>query len=176
MKKVGETSEFENMRQLIIADRKHKVDSYLQAVIKSVKEIIEYARTSGVEIGLENRYRYYDIPIVNELQPLLDLCDENWFGFQYDVGHAHTLDVLGLCSHEEWLERYGARMIGTHLHDVIGITDHQTAGSGDVDFKWVAQYVPAAAYRTLEIGAQASVGEITSSMEVLADAGIINRL
>lgn len=171
-----ETSEFENMRQLIIADRKHRADPYFLSVVKSVKEIIEYARNSGVEIGLENRYRYYDIPIVDELQPLIDLCDETWFGFQYDVGHAHTLDVLGLCRHQEWLERYGSRMIGTHLHDVIGLTDHQAAGSGDVDFKWVAQYVPASAYRTLEIGAQASVDEITSSMEVLADAGIINRL
>ncbi|MRS04709.1 HAD family hydrolase, partial [bacterium] len=85
-----ETSEFENVRQLIIADRKHKVGPYFQSVIKSVKEIIEYARNSGVEIGLENRYRYYDIPIVDELQPLLDICDEDWLGFQYDVGHAHT--------------------------------------------------------------------------------------
>lgn len=171
-----ETPEYEDLRQSVMADRKHKAEPFFMAVITSLKEVIEYARSAGVEIGLENRYRYYDIPIVDELQPLLDLCAENWFGFQYDVGHAHTLDALGLCNHQEWLERYGQRMIGTHLHDVIGITDHQVPGSGDVDFTWAAQFIPASVYRTLEIGPQASVDEITTSLEVLADAGIINRL
>jgi sugar phosphate isomerase/epimerase len=116
-------------------------------VLKSISEIIEYTRPSGLCIGLENRYRYYDIPIIEEMDELMNLCEENWFGFQYDSGHAQTLGALGICEHEEWLKRFGKRIIGTHLHDVQGIMDHQQPGVGDVDFEMIARYLPATAYR-----------------------------
>ena len=53
-------------------------------------------------------------------------------GFLYDVGHAQTLDILGFYRHEDWLERFAPRIIGTHLHDVVGTTDHFAPGMGTV--------------------------------------------
>jgi HAD superfamily hydrolase (TIGR01549 family) len=170
------TPEYESLRVVIIADRARKAAPYVDSAIHSLQEIIEYCRFTELSLGLENRYRYYDIPIIDEMALFLDLCKEPWYGFQYDVGHAYTLDQLGYCSHQEWLERYGSRIVGVHLHDVIGIIDHQAPGLGDVDFNMVAKYLPKYAYRTLEIGAQASQQEITAGMDVLVETGCVQKI
>lgn len=159
-----------------IADRKLRVQPHFDKVIKSLEEIIRFADGSDIAIGLENRYRYYDIPLPDEMAELLALCNEDWFGFQYDVGHAHTLDVLGLIDHFEWLKRFSERMIGVHLHDVCDITDHQVPGMGDVDFARIAPYIPINAQRTLEIGPQASLVQMAEGLKLLAESGCIQKI
>ena len=170
------TSGYDELREALVEDRSKYAAPHLDAVIRSMKEIIEYARPTGLMIGLENRYRYYDIPILDEMAALLDLANEEWYGFQYDVGHAQTLDRLGLCNHESWLKRYANRMVGVHLHDVIGIMDHQKPGSGDVDFKMVASYLSEKVYRTMEVSPQLSVEDISAGMETLTQFGCVSRL
>jgi len=170
------TPEYETLRLAMMTDRKNKATPYLQSAAESLREIIEYARTAKMSLGLENRYRFYDIPVMDEMEVLLSLCDEPWYGFQYDVGHAQTLSALGLCDHEEWLKKFGKRIIGIHLHDVKGITDHQAPGLGDVDFAMIAPYMPEYAYRTLEVGSQATTEEISTGMELLVNLGIVRKL
>jgi len=104
------------------------------------------------------------------------LTSEEWYGFQYDIGHAQTLDRLGLCNHEEWLSRYANRMVGVHIHDVKGIVDHQKPGSGEVDFEMVARYLSRQVYRTLEVSPDLSTEDISAALETLVRAGCIHRL
>lgn len=170
------SSEYEDLKTAMVADRKSKVAPHLEAVLKSLREIITYAKTEKMSIGLENRFRYYDIPVLDEMGILLDLCQEPWYGFQYDMGHAQTLSALGLDDHEEWLKRYGQRIVALHMHDVKGITDHQAPGLGDIDFDMVSKYIPEYAYRTLEVGPQATSQEIINGMELLAAKGIVKKL
>ncbi len=170
------SQEYEELRSAMIADRKNKAAPYLDAVIKSMHEIIEYAKSVKMSIGLENRYRYYDIPVLDEMGLLLDLCHEPWYGFQYDMGHAQTLSALGLQDHEEWLGKFGHRIVAIHMHDVIGITDHQAPGFGDIDFSMVAKYIPEDAYRTLEVGPQATQQDLIQGMELLVSKGIVKKL
>ena len=170
------TTDYEELKTAMIADRKNKVTPYFEAVVKSMHEIIAYAKSEKMSLGLENRYRYYDIPLLDEMGLLLDLCHEPWYGFQYDMGHAQTLCALGLDDHETWLKRYGDRIVATHMHDVKGITDHQAPGLGDIDFEMVAIYIPEYAYRTLEVGPQATTQEIINGMELLVAKGIVKKL
>lgn len=167
------STEYEQLLEEIVDDRKRYVQPHLDNVLKSLVELIAFTKGSGVALALENRYRYYDIPLPDEMALLLDLCDEDWYGFQYDVGHAHTLDVLGMADHFVWLERFSERMIGVHLHDVCGITDHQVPGIGEVDFLKIAPFIPAHAQRTLEIGPQATVEELIQALRILTTSGCI---
>ena len=138
---------------------------------------MEYnADHKGVALALENRYRYYDLPLPDELEEMLALGDGTAFGFQYDIGHAVALDELGLVMHEDWLERFGKRIIGVHIHDVMGITDHLAPGQGSVNYGKIADYLPENCLKTLEIGPRSSIDEIAKSLELLTDKGIINRL
>ncbi len=170
------TLEYEQLKYEMIAHRAELAGPHMDQVLKSIQEVIEFSRSCGVKIGLENRYRYYDIPIPGEMDLLLQLCEESWFGFQYDVGHAQTLSTLGICEHEDWLRWFGHRIIGTHLHDVKGITDHQQPGTGDVDFRMVARYLPVTACRTLEVEPKLTIDQLRQGMEFLANAGCVERI
>ena len=170
------TPKYEELKDEMIKDRVKLVSPHIDQVVKSLQTIIGFTKTTGISIGLENRYRYYHLPLPDEMELLLGLCKEEWFGFQYDTGHAFTLDALGLVSNQEWLDRFSKRIVGVHLHDVIGITDHQVPGLGNVDFKMISSYLPDYAMKTLEIGPQASIVELTTGLEVLVESGCINKI
>ncbi|HPX95417.1 MAG TPA: HAD-IA family hydrolase [Brevefilum fermentans] len=170
------TSEYQALLADVIAHRETLVHPHLEQALISMQEIVRFSTGSGINLGLENRYRYYDIPLLDEMEQLLAICDANWYGFQYDVGHAHTLDVLGLVPHFEWLERFSSRMVGVHFHDVIGITDHQVPGQGDVDFTAISRYIPDSAQITLEIGPKASLTDLAEGLQRLVNHDCIKRI
>jgi putative hydrolase of the HAD superfamily len=167
------TPEFNKIREDLISARNKVIEAHLAATITSLKEIGPYAFKAGVAIALENRYHYYDIPLLDEMQILLDLFDDTGWGFNYDVGHAQALDRLGFFKHEDWLIRYADRMIAIHLHDVVGITDHQIPGTGEIDFKWLASRLPSAAQRTLEVSPNNRIEDIRKGMEHLVLTGCV---
>lgn len=148
----------------------------LDAVLRSMEEVIAFSRGSGVAIAIENRYRFYDIPLPDEMEQLLGLTDESWFGFQLDTGHAAALERLGLCEKDIWLRNFADRIIGVHLHDVAGINDHQVPGKGSVDFAALAAYLPENCQRTMEINARATVEELLDGMRQLTESGCIHQL
>lgn len=170
------TSEFESLKSEMIAFRDKVAPAHVDQVLKSLSELIDFVRPTGIEIGLENRYHFYDIPLIDEMQLFLDLCDEDWYGFQYDVGHAQVLSELGFSAHEDWLKRYGKRIIGVHLHDVNGITDHQMPGSGDVDYSMIAPYIPVTAHLTMEVSPTLTQEDLKLSLKHLAKFGLISKL
>ncbi len=172
-----ETPAYQQLMSETIADRKLYVEPHLEQVTKSMQELIKFTRGSGVALGLENRYRYYDIPLPDEMALFLDLCHEDWYGFQYDTGHAFALDSLGLVKHSEWLERFSERMIGVHLQDVKdGIIDHQVPGEGDLNFRWISTFIPVQAQKTLEIGPQASLAQIAKGLQYLTEQKCIEKI
>ncbi len=168
--------DYEALKSDMITFRKKVAPAHVDQVLKSLSELIEFVRPTGVEIGLENRLHFYDIPLIDEMQLFLDLCDEEWYGFQYDVGHAQVLSELGFSDHEDWLKRYGTRIIGVHLHDVRGVNDHQMPGSGDVDYEMIAPYIPVTAHLTMEVSPTLSQENLTQGLKHLAKFGILSKL
>ena len=148
----------------------------LESVKESLLELLEYAGHSGIRLGLENRYHYCDIPNPDEMGFLLGLAGPDQLGFVYDTGHAQALDRLGFYPYEEWLQRYSTRMIGVHLHDAIGITDHLAAGLGEVDFAMVAAYLPAEVFRTCEFQTTNTAEQVEAGLKFLAEHGCIKYL
>jgi|GEM_PF-5743404 len=104
------------------------------------------------------------------------LAGPEQLGFVYDVGHAQALARLGFYPHEEWLQRYSARIIGAHLHDAIGITDHLAPGLGEVDFDMAAAYLPEEAFRTCEFKSTNTAGQVKAGLEFLVEHGCIKCL
>lgn len=148
----------------------------LEAVKKSLGELLEVAGRFGVRLGLENRYHYMDIPNLEELGQLLELADPDRLGFIYDVGHAQAMDRLGFIPHNEWLKRYAWRIFGAHLHDVIGATDHYAPGMGEIDYKTIAAYIPPTAFRTLELHPKNSPEQVQAGLRLLAAHGCVHPL
>ena len=118
----------------MIAEREVASGPHLDAVKRSLAELLDYAAPLKVRLGLENRYHWMDIPTQDEMEALLALGSPEQLGFIFDSGHATALDRLGFFSFEGWLKRFSQRMLGCHLHDVTGLDDHQAPGLGDVRF------------------------------------------
>ncbi len=170
------TSEFSQLQEESITDRNRHKEPHFSQVIRSLEEVIPFARGSGVAIALENRNRYHDLPLPDELEILLALCEEPWFGFQYDAGHAHNLEALGMVGKGEWLRRFHHRLIGVHLHDVNGLQDHLAPGMGEVDFSSLAPYLVDGVLRTLEVSPDCTIEQIAHGLEVLVDHGCVKKV
>lgn len=173
---VVDSEEYQEVKQIFMESRAKLIGPHMDAVKKSLLELLDYASRFNLKIGLENRYHYYDIPSLDEMGELLNLGSPDQLGFIYDVGHAQTLDRMGFFPHEEWLRRYASRMIGVHLHDVIGINDHYAPGLGEVDFKMVASYLPENSYKVLEIQGGSSYQQIKAGLSFLVEQGCIRQI
>jgi len=152
-----------------------KLPLHLEAAFSSLLELVEYARPYSVQIGIENRYHYFDIPGIDEMQTLLNAAGSDQIGFVFDVGHATALDHLGYYKFEDWLERYSSRIIGVHIHDVNGIEDHLAPGLGKVDFSILAKYLPPDAFRTLEVKVNNTPEQIVTGLKLLQEKGILTQ-
>jgi HAD superfamily hydrolase (TIGR01509 family) len=168
-----DTGEYRDIQQKMIATRSEKAAESFEAVRKSLVELLAYAEETSVCLGIENRYHYNEFPSPDELEKLLYLAGPDRIGFLYDVGHAEALDRLGFYSHKEWLKRFGSRIVGTHLHDMIGTTDHYAPGLGSVDFSMIATYLPETAYRTCEFQTFNTPEQVKAGLVLLAEQNCI---
>jgi FMN phosphatase YigB (HAD superfamily)/sugar phosphate isomerase/epimerase len=166
--------EYREVKDLLVTRRKELAPPRLEAVKKSLVELLDYADQYKVRLGIENRYYYLEFPSTDELGGLLDLADPTRLGFIYDVGHAQALSRLGFFPHDEWLARFAPRIIGTHLHDVSGIRDHLAAGLGDVDFDLIARFLPDKAFRTCEFLGSNAPEQVKNGLMFLQQHGCIN--
>jgi len=167
--------EYAQVKARLVAARAVQAETNMRSVRRSLVELAEYAARIGVRLGLENRCHYWEIPLPDELEDLLSLDHGEVVGYWHDVGHAQTHETLGFGAHEGWLRRFGGpkgRIIGVHLHDVVGITDHQAAGKGQMDWEMVARYLPAGALRTCEFLASNSPEEVAAGARLLAEKGV----
>ncbi len=146
---------------------------HLDAVARSLEELVPYARERGVRLGLENRYYVNEIPDVSQADWLLKRFPDGVAGYWHDVGHAEVQERMGFAPHRQWLETLGARIIGVHIHDVLPgtITDHQAAGLGNVDLGMVLAHLPAAAQRVCEFDRRNSPDQVKAGLQHLSQLG-----
>jgi HAD superfamily hydrolase (TIGR01549 family) len=168
-----DSSEYSEIHGQMIQARSAVAQAGFEAVKKSLSELLDYANKFGICLGIENRYHYMEYPSPDELEILLELAGPEQVGFIYDVGHAQTLDRLGFYAHEDWLKRFAPRMVGAHLHDVVGVIDHFAPGLGEVDFSMVAKYLPENAFRTCEFHPSNTSEQVKAGLKFLFEHGCI---
>jgi len=93
-------------------------------------------------------------------------------GYWHDTGRVHQRQRAGLQGQGEWLDAFASRMIGVHLHDASDEEAELPPGHGAVDFKLVAEYLPAAAARVIEVNPRHGRPEVLEAVQFLLDLGI----
>lgn len=149
---------------------------WLEAARRSLEEMAETAVARGVTLSIETRLHYHEIPLPQELVDLLAPYPAHVAGYQHDVGHAEVHHRLGVTDRSAWWDLLGDRLVGLHLHDVRGLTDHRAPGNGDVDFAWLAERIAAArpgANRTFEIDQRESDEDTARGLDLLRRHGIV---
>jgi sugar phosphate isomerase/epimerase len=169
-----QTKEYSQAKEELVYQRISKALPYLDAARKSLQELSEYSRQKGIMLGLETRFHLNEIPNMHEMAELLNEVPESLVGYWHDVGHAEVQQQLGFSLHEEWLSQFKDRMVGIHLHDILGISDHQAPGKGDMNWEMVAKYLPPGIVKVCEIGEWNDEEQMQGVVNLLQKKGIIN--
>ena len=168
-----QTKEYSQVKEQLSYQRFSQVPPYLEAAAKSLQELSEYSKRQGIMLGLENRFYFHEIPNIDEMEELLGEVKGELVGYWYDVGHAEVQQRLGFTLHEEWLSRFRHKMIGVHLHDVLGISDHRPPGKGNVNWDMVAEYLPRGIIKVCEIAEWNEEEQIQGVINFLEEQGLL---
>jgi len=128
-----DTPAFADERGRILRLRDKQRAPFIEALERSLGELTGYANTKGVKIGLETRYYPLEIPNFDEIGYFLKKFDKSVVGYWHDVGHAEMNSRLGIKPHLDFLTFYQDRLIGVHIHGMLGRRDHLAPFEGDFD-------------------------------------------
>jgi len=148
--------------------RREKAPRSLDAVSFSLDRLLPRAQSLGVCLGLENRFHACQVPDIGECALLLERFAGAPVGPWFDVGHAHVQGLAGLASVEDWLARFGERLLGCHLQDAIGIGDHLPPGAGGLDWTELSKALWAVPIKVMEIHPGPGPEEIKQAAGMLA--------
>ncbi|MCP4649889.1 MAG: sugar phosphate isomerase/epimerase [PVC group bacterium] len=170
-----DTEEYIQLIEQIKTERKNKAGKHFKAIIHSLETLLIEADKIDIDLCLENRYYYREIPSLEEFDRIFDhFSNHKHLFYWHDVGHAQVADNLGLASHAEFLKRYGDKMYGIHLHDVTGAKDHQAPGQGKYDFNLLKPYLKKDdIIKVIEVHQPTSTKQLISGASYLKNIGIV---
>ncbi|MDD5687123.1 MAG: TIM barrel protein [Elusimicrobia bacterium] len=166
------SGEYSKTLKMFLRERKIKSKLFLDNVLKSLDEILNYAVKKNVKIGIENRLIADEIPSFEEYAVILGKFDTNYLGLWYDVGHSVVAEKQGIVkNHIDFLRMFSSRLIGMHLHDVSGVRDHKAPGTGEVNFNEISEFIQKETILVAEVYSTATKGELKNSMKYLENCG-----
>ena len=108
-------------------------------VLRCLDELVPYAESCGVTIGIENIWF-----LINTPERLLRFCreiDSPYLGCCFDSGHAHFVahgKGLQMPNDPDVLEKMLPWIVNCHIHDNDGSSDqHLAPGEGNIDWAHV---------------------------------------
>ena len=168
--KIG-SSEHQEALSKFTKKREENKGKTFDMLLMSIEALIKAAETVGVKIGIENRYYFSEYPNFDEFGILFKKFGNDKLGYWHDVGHAKVQENLGIVLPNQLLDEYGRFLIGFHLHDVRGYSDHRVPGSGEVDFDFLKRYLKSDALKIIEVHPRESEKELAEGIQFLRDTG-----
>jgi sugar phosphate isomerase/epimerase len=169
----GATYNAQSLHDELVAWRAERAPAHLEAASRSLETLVKAAAARGVALGIESRLHYHEIPHPREALALLAPYDNTQAGYWHDVGHCEVQARLGLIDRHAWFPALTSRCIGSHLHDVNGITDHRAPGNGDVDWGYIAAGLPETALRVFEIDQRQPDDAVAGSIAYLRERNVV---
>ena len=162
----GNDAIYERIKNSIIKERSAQRDTYIDNVIRNLKELVPIAKGAGVKLCIENRYSYRDIPLPDEFDMIFRAVKDVWYW--HDVGHAEVLERLGFIRHTDFLDKFSGRLIGIHLHDIIGLLeDHKAPLGGTFNFEKIVPYIKNSTIKVIEAHQPATADDIRRGLVYL---------
>lgn len=126
-----------------VETRERRAPAYLRRVKDCLRRVIEHAASKNVQVALESRRGYEEIPSERELPGLLDELNSGHVGYWHDFGHSQIKENLGFINHAEWLGAVGSRAFGCHVQDCVWpAKDHEAPFTGGIDFDKLVPLLP----------------------------------
>jgi len=164
-----DSKEFLAIKDAFLAQRQKKHKPYLENTLKSLEELISYAGRKKIALGIENRFYHREIPSLEEVGIILDTFKDGGIFYWHDTGHAQLMEYLGFSKHIQYLQLYGHKMAGVHLHNITGCDDHKAPSKGEIDFIILKPYIKKDTIKVIEAHEPASESELKESVRFLEE-------
>jgi len=162
-----DTENFRVIKEEFIRERATIAQLFFDHALSSLEKLNKYAEAKSINLGIENRFYYGEIPSLEELGVILDEFKSSRIFYWHDTGHNQVMENLRFARHQDYLNLYGDRMIGTHIHNVIGCQDHQAPSSGQIDFSELKSYLKKDTLKVIEAHHPATPKDLKVSKELL---------
>ncbi|MBF0103243.1 MAG: TIM barrel protein [Desulfobacterales bacterium] len=156
-----------------LTEREKKKAPYLNSLLYSLDKLLPVAEKYHVTLGLENRYYYHQLPGIIEMGQILSEFKGAPLGYWHDMGHARANELLGFLEPESLLKTYADNLIGIHIHDAKGLSDHLPLGTGDIDFQHIKPYIKDNTILVIELKPGTTESQVWDSIHFLHNIGIV---
>ncbi len=165
-----DSPEADALRAQLAVERADRRRERMDALHRALDELAAYALPRKIQLGLENRPAH-EITNFVEMGEILAWYSGDVIGYCHDTGHAQVQANLGFTPHADWLCAYAPRLIGMHLHDARGVTNHHAPGIGNVDWRALAPLAPKNVVRVLEVDRTVSSDAVRAGIAHLRATG-----
>jgi len=162
------SAEFMELKEKMSRERALEAGKFLVQALISIEELNTYAKLKGVLLGIETRFYHREIPNIDEIGIILDKFINSQVYYWHDTGHAQLMENLGFLRHGDFLEKYGQRLIGVHLHDILGCQDHLAPLEGKIDFTILKPYLKQDTLKVIEAHHPATVEAVIKSRNFIS--------
>ena len=169
--KIG-SEEYERVLEEFKVQRDSRKGKGLDMMLLSMDKVQEAAERYGVDVGIENRYDFRECPNFEEMAVIFEKFGGGRIGYWHDVGHAKVQENLGITGTKELLDAYGKYLVGVHLHDVKGYSDHHVPEIGEVDFDLLKTYLKKDTIKILEIHPRETEKDLMDGVDFLKNMGL----
>ena len=141
---------------------------YYQRAIEALEQLSEKAAELKIQLAVESRSHYEDVPSENEMIRLQEhFKDNSWIGYWHDFGHVQLKHNLGLLDHDQWLAKMAPFLIGCHVHDVYWPDrDHRVPLTGELDFKKLLRHIDPSKPFVWELSRSREAEQIKEALQV----------
>ena len=160
---------FRELKEEMIRERNLKAPAFLAQVLNSLDELNIYAVTKNVLLGVETRFYHREIPDFSEIGVILQKFKNSQIHYWHDTGHAQVMENLGFVKHKDFLDLYGANLIGVHLHDILGCQDHLAPLAGKMDFTMLKPYLKKDTLKVIEAHHPATAEDLIKSHNFISE-------
>lgn len=164
-----DTEQYKRLFNEMMHYREKNSMKYVELIRQSLEEISEYIikKNYKVVLGIENRAMCHQIPDFKEAHYLLNQLEGCPVYFWYDIGHGMVLDNIGMFNNLKEVYQIKDRIIGLHIHDAVGVSDHWTPYIHSNNMDRFVDLIKDIPVKVLELGGKNKPEEIKKGVAML---------